>query len=498
MKKNSIVRLVCLLLALLTLCVSVASCKKDNNPSQNTDDKTQEPSSDNGTGNDIPVDYRELLPTGDYGNEDCWIFMPNLTEGDFYVDEKEENPTEYQQAIAVRNRKVEDRLNVALMYKVEPTHDISQYVKVCLNANTYNYDIMYSFSWFGLEAQGAFENLYNYSNIINFENPYWVSSLNQMATINNRLYGAYGYLTMSMVSSEQVIFYNGNIAKNVFEVDDQFYADVENKNWTLETMMDYMKMNSLQSGDGNPEWTFEDSYGLGYNLWSGRALLWGAGLKLAEYADGDANILTRRPKNSDIFDKVYSFLQDNDCSWYKGNDNNGYSVDWDTDYNLFIQELALFEATTIGFAPRFSKEMKNYGVLPMPMLDKTQEDYITPMQGVNNFSLFKAGTNNEKAAKVLEAMTIYSYCDVLPLYYEKQLKLQYQTDRRAGAMLDFIRSKVNVDFMFMHSAHFESLANVPFELILAKDSNYEGDMAGRTDSLNKAKAKFLEIYTKAE
>ena len=95
-------------------------------------------------------------------------------------------------------------------------------------------------------------------------------------------------------------------------------------------------------------------------------------------------------------------------------------------------------------------------------------------------------------------MTIYSYCDVLPLYYEKQLKLQYQTDRRAGAMLDFIRSKVNVDFMFMHSAHFESLANVPFELILAKDSNYEGDMAGRTDSLNKAKAKFLEIYTKAE
>ena len=53
-------------------------------------------------------------------------------------------------------------------------------------------------------------------------------------------------------------------------------------------------------------------------------------------------------------------------------------------------------------------------------------------------------------------------------------------------------------FMFMHSAHFESLANVPFELILAKDSNYEGDMAGRTDSLNKAKAKFLEIYTKAE
>lgn len=142
--------------------------------------------------------------------------------------------------------------------------------------------------------------------------------------------------------------------------------------------------------------------------------------------------------------------------------------------------------------------MKNYGVLPMPMLDKTQEDYITPMQGVNNFSLFKAGTNNEKAAKVLEAMTIYSYCDVLPLYYEKQLKLQYQTDERAGAMLDFIRSKVNVDFMFMHSAHFESLANIPFELILAKDGNYEGDMAGRTDSLNKAKAKFLEIYTKAE
>lgn len=488
MKKRT-VQLLCLLLALLTVCIAAASCSGEKNPVKNPIESS-EPATDE-PGDNADVDYRSYLPTGDYENEECWIFMPNLSQSEWFVEDSAENKTELEEAVIARNTAVEDRLNLVLMFAVEPTHEVSKYTQVCMNSGSYDYDIIYAYSWFGLESQEAFENLYDYSQYLNLENPYWASDLNEQSTINGRLYGAYGYYAMSMVGSSEVVFYNGTIAKNYLEVDDLFYEDVENNNWTLETMQEYMQMNSMQ-GDSDETWSFSDNYGLAYNLWSGRAFLWGAGLKLAEYQDGEIELLMRRPRNSDVFDKVYDFLKADTC-YYRDNTAD-YSVAYDSDTNLFVQERALFIATTMSKAPTLSQNMKSYGVLPMPKLDSTQADYITPMSGVSYVALFKGGDNNKMAAKVLEAMCILSYCDNLPIYYEKQLKFQYQTDARAAAMLDFIRSKTSVDFMEIFSAHFEYLANIPFELIRDGDDNYEGTMSGKVDSLNKKQEDFLKLY----
>ena len=62
-------------------------------------------------------------------------------------------------------------------------------------------------------------------------------------------------------------------------------------------------------------------------------------------------------------------------------------------------------------------------------------------------------------------------------------------------MLDFIRSRVNVDFMFINDAHFRSICSEPGYLIRdGKKGEYVSTMTSFTNQLPELKEKFLKLF----
>ena len=442
------------------------------------------------------VNYKEYLPQTTYDGADVNLYVVGTDTEEFFVAEGKESLTNFDTAIYNRNAYIEKTYDVVLNYDYEKTHDIEKYTLVCVQSGAYEYDIVAPHYWWGLESQGAFVNLLDYS-VLQLDNPYWLGSWNEKATVNGKIFSVAGYLSMHSVAESQALFYNKTLLETTDHGSDSLDELVYSGNWTLEEMRLLMAQNTFEV-DGDGIFTFEDSYGLGYNLWGGRAFLWGAGLTLAEY-DVERDKVTfrfRDAKNSAVFDAVYALLNDNDYSYYKDNENLDYEVASDTDRNLFMQGRSLFFVRNLSDSIKFADSaiLSDFGVAPMPKFDKDQNDYITPLLGNTVFAIFKTSADPERAATILEAMCILSYEDVLPLYYETNLKLRYQTDPNAAEMLDFVRSKTSVDFMFINEAHFDHMSNDAFDLIVAEDSNYEAKMQTRLQQMPGYLEKFMEFY----
>ena len=488
MKKISI--LLATVTILSVFCASFASCKKK------TTDQTE--SSSTRTSDvfepETEINYKDYLPEVTYDGADINIYFMNERQEQFTVSDENPDYTAFSQAVIKRNAYVEEKYDVFLNFICEsnPTGEAEKFISVCAQSDAYGYDIMIPDYYWGTEVQGAFVNLLECKQL-NLDNPYWVSGWNDSAIVNNRLYTAVSYLTTDPIGKSMVVYYNTRIAYDYLG-QDNLHETVMSGNWTLETMKEMMALNTLEIN--NPDsMSFEDSWGLGYNLWGGRALLWGCGLSLAEYDEDEVTFKVREQRNSTVFDAVYSLLNDYEYSYYKSNDNLDYFVAQDSDYELFKNERALFYIYSMEQSAKLGQDMKYYGVLPTPKLDTAQKDYITSMLGTVTMGIFKTSADVDRAATILEALSIVSYEDVIPVYYDDMLKFRYQTDPKSAEMLDFIRDRISVDFLFVNEKSFEHVTNVPFDLIAAEDGNYEGVMMGKVTSLETALEKFMEVYS---
>ena len=492
MKK--IVKRLSLLMALLMLLSAVTllgSCKKSND----TDD-TESTTVSTVTPGEGEINYRGYLPEATFDGKEIIIYTTYEQIDQLRLDPDKPDRSNFDRAIYARNVEIEEKYDVVLDWAWETTHDRNKYATVCNQAGAYEYDIMAAAYWWGLEQQGGYVNLLDYD-VLNFENPYWVTYWNQSATVNDKCFTALGYWSMTPVSKSCVVYYNKQIVKDM-QFDDPA-ALVESGDWTLANMKELMIKNTFEV-DGDGVSTYSDSYGLGYNLWSGRAFLWGAGLKLSNFDNNEVEFTLRTAHNTDVFDAVYSFLKDGGYAYYRGNDDLKYDIATDNDIGLFTNGRSLFFSHNLLYAENIatSGKLKDYGVLPMPKLDTNQEDYITPITGGINFAIFMQSPDIEAAATIMEAMCILSYCDVLPVYYEDTLKLRYQTDAEAAEMIDLIRSKINVDFLFINDAQFNNVCNAPFDLIAKGDTNFEGEMQSRLAQMPTLLEKFMQVYTATE
>ena len=95
-------------------------------------------------------------------------------------------------------------------------------------------------------------------------------------------------------------------------------------------------------------------------------------------------------------------------------------------------------------------------------------------------------------------MTIISYTDVRPVYYEDLLKVHYQTDPRTAEMIDFIVDRLSIDFLFVHTYSFGGAVDVPFDLILSYNRNYKSSMTKHEDEIETNWANVVDYYTKTE
>ena len=83
----------------------------------------------------------------------------------------------------------------------------------------------------------------------------------------------------------------------------------------------------------------------------------------------------------------------------------------------------------------------DYGIVPMPKYDESQEEYISPVALWAYFlTVPVTHADLDTSSKILDAMSYVSYRDIVPVYYDIVLQVKNIRDEETSDMLDIISS----------------------------------------------------------
>ena len=150
-----------------------------------------------------------------------------------------------------------------------------------------------------------------------------------------------------------------------------------------------------------------------------------------------------------IDDRLYDAVQKS-CDWFFGGSrgllqqNHAGYFEPDSSLTMFANGNALFALNSVGRLVFASQKTEvPYGIVPMPMLDEIQGDYVSGC--VDNpicIPLTSAYDNSPEALErlgvVIEAMSAEGYRTVQPAYKDIALKIRYANDKDSSEMLDII------------------------------------------------------------
>lgn len=483
-----------LLLAIICILPVFAGCKGKGNEGATTGNKEQltvPPTSNN----QPPEKEPYVLEIVDLQEDE---FVMVSARGACYQFEEYTSNTEIMNnAVSQRNDYVTNNFNCSLTmsWLSESGSAYGRAVMELMNnemaAQSGEFDIVFTDYWFGLETHGFFCNLRSeeLSPYIALDEDFWVQGINDTATIRNTLVGAVGYGSIDAMQAASVVFYNKNWFGNLFEY--SIYDYVDSRSWTIENMLSMAKAADLDTNNnGSPdnEEGSEDKFGLSMTLHGARALFYGFGGKMFTMDQNGEPVLNyAAEQNVNAFNKLFDIYNETDRFF-----------SYNEDRSLFSNERALFHMHTFSTASYLKNMDLNfeYGVLPLPLYNDQQADYITTNTGYRYFAIPTTVDSRSNNAIFINAFNYYSNIFTRPAFFDQVLKLQYSESEDDARMVDLIMDKMYVDFGFIYSANLGHHGNAYFDtLVMDGKKSYSAYYSGAKDSINLLLGDLLTNYS---
>lgn len=137
---------------------------------------------------------------------------------------------------------------------------------------------------------------------------------------------------------------------------------------------------------------------------------------------------------------------------------------------VFAEDKVLFLNEFLYGTDYLRNMTSDFGIIPQPKRDEMQTAYHTQV-GTSTSTLFIPVTtpDAELTSMVCEALSYYSWLEVVPSYYEVALKEKYTRDDTVKEMLNIIRNSAEVNFTFAYSTMFNPFINEMLPSIYHKD-----------------------------
>lgn len=444
-------------LAFITAAGILAGCKTPGGKpvgSGGTSGTTAAPSGDGEGGR---KDAKDTLPEKmDFGGSDVVFHARGDNDAviEIYVEEDAANDR-VSQAVWRRNQAVNERLNVKIkVYAAngwEKYGDSLQELIGVLQAGDDDFDVIAA--W-----MHACPNLIPYNvyadlttvKYLDLEKPWWSQQINDTCNINGHQYLAAGEISTSYINCMMSYVFNKRIAEEYGNVvKEDLYDVVRDGRWTIDyidtlTAGMYTDLNSNHKEDG------EDFYGIvHFNSQAVDAYVQSFEFDmLARDGDGRYYFDTDTEKLSNIVDKVYKLVVENQGTFAMTARNTDFGS-----FHVFTSGRALFNPTWLWSVENQLNNMEDeYGLLPYPKYDETQEDYATALSnGLSVMSIPNAAKSVDMSAAVLEAMCAESYRNVTEEYYETVLKGRYTHDEDSKDMLDLMTKNIRLNFEVIYN-----------------------------------------------
>ncbi len=490
-------KLLCLLLAVMMLATCFVACGDKEEGGDNSGTTSNSNSADTDETTEVSTKYQEMLSAPiDMGGEDFYILQRWFGYGKATIDFQgeviwaESEDGKMSNINLAKQRVLEDvqkAYNCTITGEIVQTNSVGEIrtmITEDIISRTKLYDVCFEAPryFYGIVEEG---NLIDLNTLgIDFSKPWWDNGLKDLS-ICNELYYALGDINTYDNDGTFVCFFNKDLLSEKYgeEEVEKIYELAANGEWTFDKLKSYVEGFGEDNGDGVRD-EF-DTYGLMTETSNIYQTLIASGHKIIEKNAQD------EPEFALQDERVYRVITDTVELYQKSNDvlvanldvyeskyGDGSDLYEKTVINGFKEGRGLFYICGLIHLPYLAEMDDDFGILPIPKFEDTQEDYHSTMSPDTSSTLFVtdngrdfSGNDGKYLGIILDALGAYSKDYLTPEYYDKQLKRKNAPDPDSADMLDIIFENRTFDLGVIYSSSWGD--------ILATVNALEGNIASR-------------------
>ncbi|MCL1857912.1 MAG: hypothetical protein FWF92_01590 [Oscillospiraceae bacterium] len=363
---------------------------------------------------------------------------------------EEQNGDVINDAVYQRNTKIEEKYNIVITQKIELDASSKLTRSVKSGDDTYDVFCPHITEVAAMAQGGNFIDLFNAPNI-DLSKPWWTQGCIRDLSIINKLFVIQGdLLIMDNDAMEAMIFNKAVLQDYALESP---YDIVKRGEWTFEKLIE-MGRGVAKDLNGDGEMYIKDDL-FGYILQGDTAasFIVSGGEKIVSKDENDYPVITFGSERCyKITEFLSEMLSDTDNSVNLHSYENKFPI-YDEQVKMFSENRALFSWIRMRIVERLRGMEMDFGIIPLPKLDKFQEKYITPNNphtGAGISIPITAG-DLERTGMILEDLSAESKYTLQPAYYEINLQGKLIRDDESQEMLDIILSNIAYDIGYIYN-----------------------------------------------
>ncbi len=425
-------KILCGLLASLMLTAAFTSCTPDEPVSEETSE-SETSVVDDGSLN-LPADLKFEGQQVVFLSRDS----KEWSSDDIYVEHT--GVDTLSDAVFERNELVHDRLGVTIKQLLADDATVHTKVQQLVSSNGDDFQAVVAMSSNAamMATSGYLRDLNSSTiNYLDLTKEYWDQNMAEELSLDDHLYFATGDIMTIDNDATFCLLFNKTLAKDNRLPD--LYQMVDNREWTMSKLFDYMDQVASDSSDA------DRTYGM----------IRTADTPFAHYYGGGVRTISKAKDTGD-FEYVLDVGRAEDVATQGKNIfSNELSLDitaMDQSTGESVKELgekyfgggkALFYGDVMQCVERMRGFNVEFGVLPYPLYDENQSSYYHMMHITGNvISIPRSGkiqnATLDKVAATLEAMAYYSVDTLTEVYYEINLTSKWLDDPESKPMIELI------------------------------------------------------------
>ena len=336
-----------------------------------------------------------------------------------------ENADLMNDAVYKRNLLTEEKYGVKITERI--VTNMNDEVRKSITAQDDEFDVCFirAESLSGLLQADMFIDFNSMPNI-DLDRPWWDQNARREFSVNGKLLFMTSDMMITHYETGIILFFNKVMAEQ-FGITD-LYDTVRNGGWTLDKYEEVTKDVKLDlNNDGkynkDDQWAMCGWYGVTVPQW-----YIGAGVNTVG-KDSDDNLVLNADSAEfeKVFDRITAILKEAKVTNPDKNEEH---------LLMFQQDQSLFFSGCVGEAKEF-REMKNdFGVIPAPKYDASQENYAVYSNFPINLMIPCTITNKNMVGAILEYLSYQGSEVVIPKFYETMIQTKYLRDTESVEMLD--------------------------------------------------------------
>ncbi len=451
MLMKPIIKLPILLLLLLSTLLLTCACKPGD-PAVTPADTSGESTTD--TGAQEEDEYPFLVEK--FGTEESpvpFVIAGRNERSDYLVCEYDSDIM--HRATFERNALLEELYGISIEL-LELGHSDGTTFLPALEAEYYagsgDYDLICPAWWWGTDLKGYYVNLLNYDNVIDLDDPWWFDGWNDNVTFAGYMSSIMGEAQFDTYYNMEVLYFNAETAEAV-GLDP--YQHVDDMTWTIEVVDQYGKMASSDLDGNGIDMAQGDKFGSLINSESSiYTALYSLGVKYAKNVDGEITLHHKDEANYKVFDRMFDFINEQDHNVLVNTSTLGAEA---TEPFTAGQSLFCWQAFRVG-STIYQSGLK-FGIVPCPMLNEEQGEYVTAIYDATNFSIMSTSKNKHMSVTVLNAMNALTDEFMTGLYFDEVLGLRIAGNEDSSRMIPLIRDSLYCDYAWINTGHMDYCAS---------------------------------------